>query len=89
LFEDALLTDTPKYINSKYFKEYMKDQLNKVNSPLAEDIVFDDENKDRFWVPVHRLIQEEDKTVKSGEILMSVSIIPNHVANKAPQGKAR
>jgi len=89
LMEDALLTDTPKYINSKYFEEYMKDQLNQKSSPLAEDIVFDDENKDRFWVPVHRLIQDEDKTVKAGEILISLCIIPTKHALKIPQGKAR
>ena len=84
LFKDALLTDEPKYINVKYFEEYMKDQLDQMGSPLAEDIEFDPDEKDRFWIPVHRLIHEEDKTVKAGEILISVSMIPSKHANKAP-----
>ena len=89
LFEDAVLTDQPKYINVRYFNEHMKDQLRQMSSPLADDIEFDSEEKDRFWVPIHRLVQEEGKTIQAGEILMSVSIIPKKAAEKNPQGKAR
>lgn len=67
----------------------MKDQLNQLSSPLAEDIVFEDDEKDRFWVPVHRRDPEQDKTVKAGEILMSVSILPTKHSDKSPQGNAR
>lgn len=57
LVHDAVLTDTPRYINVKYFEEYMKDQLmeNKARA-LAEDIEFDKSEKDKFWVPIHRYI---------------------------------
>lgn len=58
----------------------MKDQLKEMNNPLAEDIEFESDEKDKFWIPVHRLIESEDKTVKAGEILISVAVIPNKVA---------
>lgn len=87
LMEDATVTDTPRYINRKYFDEYMKGCL--AGNPLAQEIEFDDEEKDRFWVPVRRLVQEQDTRVKAGEILMSVAIIPKRDADKGPQGKGR
>lgn len=89
LMEDATLTDTPRYINVKYFEEYMKDQLVQLRSPLAQEIEFDSEEKDRFWVPVHRLDQEKDATVKAGEVQISVCILPVHHAEKGPQGQGR
>lgn len=89
LMEDAVLTDIPRYINVKYFDEYMKDQLAAAGSPLAKEIEFDSEEKDRFWVPVHRFVEDKDTNVKAGEILISVAILPIHHAEKGPQGKGR
>lgn len=80
LVEDVLLTGKPKYINSRYYDEYMKGWLADKNHPLAEDIYFEDDAKDKFWIPVHRRSKEDDKQVKAGEILISVSIIPMNVA---------
>ena len=52
----------------KYFEEYLKEQMRITGCPIVEEIYFDAEEKDKFWVPVYRLDQGKNQNVKAGEI---------------------
>jgi len=90
LVKDACLTHTPRYINSRYFAEHMQQQLQEKGSILADKIKFDSEEKDRFWVPVHRVNPEAPcEKIESGQVMISVAVIPKAAAEKQPQGIGR
>ena len=67
----------------------MKGEMINAGCAIAEQIEFDSVEKDKFWVPVHRMIQEKNQQVNSGWIQMSLCLMPKKLAEKAPQGKAR
>ena len=61
LMDDAVLTHKPQYINVKYFDEWMRQEMVTAGSEIAEKIEFDKEEKDKFWVPVYRFIEEKNQ----------------------------
>ena len=87
LFEDVEVTNTTKHLSNRYFADYMKHELLRAGNELANDIEF--EGKEKFWVPVRRYVQEKDLYVAAGEVQCSLSISPQKMAKKYPQGSGR
>ena len=97
LIHDACLTHKAQYINSKYFDDWMKQQMKEGKNPnpkLADEIEFDKGDgdmkgfKDRFWIPVKRPT-DDDPEHRGGDILISVCLLPKDFAEKSPQGPGR
>ena len=87
LFEDVEATKKPKHLTKQYFADWMKNQLLRAGNELANDIEFED--KEKFWVPVRRYVQEKDLYVGAGEVQCSIAITPRKMAEKYPQGSGR
>lgn len=90
LVDDALVKKDRMILQKNYFDNWMKEQLqNSETAKVADEMTFDDDDKDRFWLPIRRHNKEQDVYVQSGEILCSITVIPKVQAEKLPQGEAR
>ena len=89
IFEDTILTNKLQTFHKDYWDSYMKQALIDRDYEHVDKIKFDDEDKEKFWVPITRFDEDEGKEKVSGYIQCSFRIYPQELADKNKQGVGR
>lgn len=82
LFEDAIATQKPMFLNKKYYDNFLKEKFEKIGEKTKLEFLKDDD--DCFFVDTF------DSTGKYvGKVRISVSIMPGEMAIANPVGGGR
>ena len=75
----------------EYWQTWMKDQLIEKGNKSADEIKFETREKgeEKYWIPLRRMNTKEGKMIESGEMQVTIHLVPLDHVEKFPQGEGR
>lgn len=84
--KDVMDSKKKVVLHRKYFEEYLAQNM---DSPDKNQINFDEDDKQKFWVPVKKPNLETGLDEDNGRILITLHMVPERDSNDDPQGVGR